>query len=141
VTRFFKTKENIQVSNEQAPNSYRPLSANGKVLIIGGRDTNFPDWVLNHSQVVIWFNTKPAKIKKDSVPASIEVVILTRFVSHKLVGRIKKSVPAGVRLIPIPKGTGEIRVILEALGIQNPEIASVESRDEKPDEQGRLITC
>ena len=106
--------------HEPPPSSFRQISANGKVLILGGRSSNFPEWVKNHPRVVIWFNTDPAAWRKDSIPERVEVIIHTRFIAHKMIERVKKNLPEGVRLISTSINTGKIKNALAAFGITRP---------------------
>lgn len=121
--------------HEPAPNSLRAISAQGKVLILGGRSSNFPNWVKSHPRVVIWFNTNPSTWKKDTIPAGVELIILTRFVDHKLKDRVSKNKPASVRMITTPISTGKIKSVLETLGVlKTPAVKDAEKEKDAAQE-------
>jgi hypothetical protein len=101
------------------------------VLILGGRSSNFPEWVRKHSRVVIWFNTDPAAWRKDTIPERVEVIIHTRFIAHKMSERVKKNLPEGVRYISASVNTGNIKNVLAAFGIAKPPFAKEKSAAEK----------
>lgn len=103
--------------HEPPPGSFRPISPDGKVLIVGGRDSNYPKWVRRHPRIVIWYNTDPSTMRR-TIPQAVEAILLTRFVKHKQVRRIIKIMPEGVRIVRIPINTGKIPDALGALGIR-----------------------
>lgn len=90
-----------------------------KILIVGGRSTNFPDRLRAHPQLIFWDSTDPVTARQLKIPVGVRVIITTRFVDHALIARIQSlAESAGVERYPGTLGTGEIKTLLgRALGI------------------------
>lgn len=88
------------------------MTPNEKVLIIGGRSSNFPPDLLNHHRLVFWLGHKG--LKKPKFPERVGAVICTRFVSHKLYNRVRDMAEkAGAKFLEGLYGTGELRIELQ----------------------------
>lgn len=87
----------------------------GKVLVVGGRSTNFPGRFYQNPRFVFWGSTQPCVLRRRKIPAGVTHVIITRFVSHKLILHLRKIMPPGVRFVNRVDGTCAISQFLEAV--------------------------
>ncbi|MST04082.1 MAG: hypothetical protein EXS49_00740 [Candidatus Pacebacteria bacterium] len=83
-----------------------------RILILGGKGSNFPDDIRGNSQFLFWDSTDPRTKTKDKVPAGVKVVISTKFVGHALLARVRSVLPNGVRFLNFTQGTGKINKLL-----------------------------
>jgi hypothetical protein len=88
------------------------LVPHGRVLVVGGRPSNFDDYWLNHPRIVFW-NSDSAEVRRCDFPANVRVVVTTRFLGHTPFNNIKRE--ALKRRVPVfgPMNTGQLREKLE----------------------------
>ncbi|RME59543.1 hypothetical protein D6779_03945 [Candidatus Parcubacteria bacterium] len=84
------------------------------VVIVGGKASNFRKGVRDNPRFVFFDSTDPSA-QRAEVPDGAGCVLVTRFVAHKLMARIREE--AQKKNIPVfgPLGTGVIGEFLEAL--------------------------
>ncbi len=87
----------------------------GKLLIIGGRATNFTENLREHPRFIFWDSVDPDTRHKTKIPSDVVVIIFARFIKHKIYRRIKKIVPSDVLVLQFPLQTGQIREVLGQL--------------------------
>lgn len=85
-----------------------------RILIVGGRTTNFPNPLRNRKEFEFWQSTDRSWQNAGTVPMDIGTVLFTRFVGHSQIGRI--SLMAEKMNIPCfgPMRNGHISKVLEA---------------------------
>ncbi|RMD58191.1 hypothetical protein D6833_13140 [Candidatus Parcubacteria bacterium] len=90
--------------------------ADSLVVIVGGKASNFRREVRNNPRFVFFDSTDPST-QRAEVPEGAGCVLVTRFVAHKLMARIREE--AQKKNIPVfgPLGTGVIGEFLEALAL------------------------
>ena len=93
------------------------LAPSDRILIVGGRSTNFPIELRSNPRLTFWDSIDPKTYRHSKIPAGVRVIILTRFIKHKLVRRLDAILPPHVMLVKYWQGTGRIKDILEAAGI------------------------
>ncbi len=87
----------------------------GKVLVVGGRSTNFPRQFYQNSRFIFWESTQPSTLRRKRIPMGVTHVVISRFISHKVILHLKKIMPTGVRFVNAIDGTGRISEFLEAV--------------------------
>lgn len=92
---------------------YLRTNPNSKVLIIGGKTTNFPESLRDNPRLVFWDSIDPHTRVHKKIPEGVRIILTTRFISHKLVWRVRKLLPEGVIFVTKPQGTGMIRKLFE----------------------------
>lgn len=91
----------------------------GKILLVGGRTTNFPKSIWQHPRVVVWQSTHNSPERRRSIPKDVKTIVLLRFLDHKLRRRIASLVGDDVHIVPKIMNSGEAtRFVLEKLGIE-----------------------
>jgi len=91
-------------------------AADWKVLIVGGRDSNFSPEIRNDKRLVFWDSTDPETFRRNQIPVRVKVVILTRFITHRIYTNLKENIPLGVHFLDCSKfGTGLIRKAIQSL--------------------------
>lgn len=107
------------------------LKPTDKILIVGGRVSNFPQEIRFHPQLIFWHSTDPDILRKEKIPEAVRLILFTRFVAHKLSNRIRSITPEGVKIVSHVQTTGVIKNILKSLGI----LAEVEEAQEEVEER------
>lgn len=72
--------------------SVEALKKGLRILIVGGRTTNFPDELRQDGRLVFWDSTDPDSGRPKPVPGDVGVALLTRFTGHSNSTRIRLSV-------------------------------------------------
>src|SRR5438477_9081297 len=98
-----------------AEKHYINLHKVGKVLIVGGRSTNFPRRYRENPRFIFWESTQASTLRRAKIPTGVTHIIISRFVPHKLIFRLMKVLPPETRLINVIEGTGRINEFLEAV--------------------------
>jgi hypothetical protein len=80
-----------------------------KLLIVGGKPSNFPDEIRRNPRLIFWDSIDPETVRRQKIPAGVTAIVCTRFVDHAIVERINAIVPKGVKVIKGVRGTGQIR--------------------------------
>ncbi len=91
------------------------LARVGKVLVVGGRSTNFPSRFRENPRFIFWDSTQPNTLRRAKIPAHVTHVITARFIPHKLTFHLRKIMPLGVRLVNSIEGTGRINEFLDVV--------------------------
>lgn len=92
------------------------LAAGKRVLIVGTKAGNLPDWLRRHPQVAEWEAESASIVTAKKLPDGIGAVLFLRFLSHVNHRRIRDlAASAGAYAHPDLLGTGEVRRMLEPL--------------------------
>jgi len=87
-----------------------------RVLIVGTKAGNLPQWVTEHPQVVQWSSEGPELNKAKSFPEGVAVVLFFKWIGHRNHKRIVDLArETGVFAHPQLLGTGEVRRLLQPL--------------------------
>jgi len=114
------------------------LSPTGKILIVGSRPSNFEDKWLKNPRLVFWHSTDKKASGKKKIPACVEIVIFTKFVSHSLSERIKAMArTAQANFFRYVQDTGEIKRILGEYRID--DLASSFVQPRTPEVQEHIL--
>lgn len=92
----------------------RIRESTAKILIVGGRSTNFDKEFRDQDRLIFWDGADrltPSRIIK--IPEGVGFILITRFISHSLLARIKKIKPDDVALLDCATGTGVIKEIVD----------------------------
>ena len=92
----------------------RIRESSAKILIVGGRSTNFDKEFRDQDRLIFWDGADrltPSRIIK--IPEGVGFILITRFISHSLLARIKKIKPDDVVLLDCAAGTGVIKEIVD----------------------------
>lgn len=85
----------------------------GKVLVVGGRASNFPESLRDHPRIVWW---EPAHFSRmRELPHAVRWVVLTRWIDHKTKWRVKSIAPPGVQILDWAVSVKEITNLLRAV--------------------------
>lgn len=87
----------------------------GTVLFVGGRDTNFPERIRNHSRCVFWGSTDPKTARKNQIPKSVILIVITRFITHALSNQLQKAIKKTGRKIAVINAGGSLGLICESI--------------------------
>jgi len=85
-----------------------------KVLVVGGRASNFPNKVRENSRVIWWDSYDNQWHRTNSLPPGVRYVLLTRFLRHTDKNKVKSMCGPGVKLMD-GKGTGQLTKVLQFL--------------------------
>lgn len=89
------------------------LEAGRKILILGGRTTNFPAHLREDTRLVFWDSTDPDTRRPKPVPEHVGLALMTRFNHHTLTERVRMNCDKlGIALLG-PLSTGQITGILK----------------------------
>jgi hypothetical protein len=87
-----------------------------RVLIVGTRAGNLPQWVAEHPQVVQWSSEGPESQRAKAFPEGVAVVLFFKWIGHRNHKRIVDLArETGVFAHPQLLGTGEVRRLLQPL--------------------------
>lgn len=124
----------ISMTLESLPTDVRSTD---RILIVGGRTTNFPESLRRLDQLIFWNSTDPETERKSKIPEGVKLIIITRFVSHTLLTRIRGLASEGVRILH-HQSTGRIKEVLRSLGISK-ENAMTKRRHREEEEHAEEI--
>lgn len=94
------------------------VSENARIMIIGTKPGNFPDYE-NNDRFVLRSSTNLKKSQGDLVPNGVEVIFFLKFISHQFSTIISTARKIGVKVFKSTKNTGEIKRIIQESGILN----------------------
>lgn len=110
------TIEHVQA----APATPRPqvnladlVAHGGRIVVVGGRTTNFPDYMRDDPRLVFFDSTDP-RTQTRELPSNARAVVMTQFVGHNVYWRFAEQAKArGIVFVPGTRTTGELRRMLE----------------------------
>lgn len=103
------------------------VSPDGRILIVGVKPSNFPDWRENR-KFVFWHSEHEHSSKYNQIPNKVEVVLFTRFVSHAVKDKVTTlAKKAGVNFFRFVHGIGEIKKLVGESGILNQPVVATET--------------
>lgn len=89
------------------------LHSGGRVIIVGGRTTNFSDEMRRDPRIEFWDSTDPKAHARD-LPSNARALFFTRFINHEWAGRLRKQAKKrGIYCGVGVHDTGELRVELQ----------------------------
>ena len=81
-----------------------------KVLVVGGRASNFPQSFLRDERVEIWMSAEKSRWRDKPLPPAVGEVIFTSFISHGITDRLfGEATERGILCHRQLLGTGEVR--------------------------------
>lgn len=84
----------------------------GRTLIIGCRAGNFPEKLTGNPRFLFWDKDQTDRAKI-TVPSDALLILLTRFVDHKVTDQIRSGLPPGAYMHPRWLSIGQIKAILD----------------------------
>ena len=87
----------------------------GKVLVVGGRASNFPESLRHHPRILWWDTQHFSYARMRELPFAVRWVVFTRWVDHGIKNRIRSLTPSGVQLLDWSLAVKDITNLLRAV--------------------------
>jgi len=116
------------------------LTQQRRVLIVGTKSGNLPQWMSTHPQILQWASEGPEMEKAASFPTGVGVVLFFKWIGHRQHQRIVNLAKGtSVFVHPALLGTGRVRELLAAL---QPKTLETPRHPDAPSEkwQGSLFS-
>jgi hypothetical protein len=87
-----------------------------RILIVGTRAGNLPQWVSDEPRIILWPSEGPEMEKATSLPGAVGAVLFFKWIGHRQHKRlVSLARDSGVFVHPELLGTGEVRRLLQPL--------------------------